>query len=259
MSSSGKATERWLRYLRPACEAPTATVVLLPHAGGAAHAYAPLIKLVRPDVDLVGVEYPGHGTRWSEPAAEDPEDIVSEVARRLLSEPNHQIVLLGHSLGGILGYEVAGRLQNAGRPVAAFIASSSRAPHVYHEDPDRLDLLSREELERELLRRGDIPADVAEERELLSLVIPLMMRDLRLAARYVPPSPLRQLDHSVLAVGGTEDSGVPPEMLAAWEAVAGSEFRCELQPGGHFYYRNRLPELARLIGQMVGRAKVSNV
>ncbi|MYT73775.1 hypothetical protein K377_08226, partial [Streptomyces sp. PsTaAH-137] len=55
--------------------------------------------------------------------------------------------------------------------------------------------------------------------------------------------------------GGARDQVAPPHRLDGWSAVSEHFLGLHLFDGGHFYFKDRLPEVAARIRQDVGRAE----
>src|SRR5438045_2684909 len=87
------------------------TFVLAPFAGGSAYSLVDLPpRLMRPGDTVLVVQYPGRGPRISEPHASSLPELAEEVARDIVRHGTGKLVLAGHSMGGVLCYEVASRL-----------------------------------------------------------------------------------------------------------------------------------------------------
>src|SRR5258708_550008 len=70
----------------------------LPCAGGSASVFRPWFDLLPPGVDVWGVEYPGHGSRISEPLTDRIDALADQIADAVAAEPSVPYVLFGHSM-----------------------------------------------------------------------------------------------------------------------------------------------------------------
>src|SRR4051812_48826937 len=113
---------RWV-FTNGAADAAV-SLVCVPHAGAGASAYASWRHLLPADVLLHSVQLPGREDRLGEPLPADLGAVADRVApcldRQTRSRP---LVLFGHSMGGLLAYALAQRLEEAGRPVAHVVVS----------------------------------------------------------------------------------------------------------------------------------------
>jgi medium-chain acyl-[acyl-carrier-protein] hydrolase len=107
---------------------------------------------------------------------------------------------------------------------------------------------------REVGDRYDaIPAAVAENEELLQLVMPAVKADFEAfeTYRYTEDAPL---ECPIACLGGTHDRYATPEELQDWQSQTRRVFQLRLHPGGHFFLQTAeravLDELAR---ELTGR------
>lgn len=208
-----------------------------PSAGSTAAYFRRWTKLLPSFVEVCGIELPGHAARWREAL---PRDFPAAVAALLPGVAEHldkPAVFFGHSLGGLIGFEVARRLRRSGLPEPVhFFASAVRAPHL-PPSAEAISTLPQPEF-RERLRRldGTPPAILADE-EAMRLFLPILRADACLFESYrcVPERPFT---FPVSAFGGVSDAQVAPDELAAWREHTSAPFSLDLLPGGHFFLRS---------------------
>src|SRR6185503_8359535 len=159
--------------------------------------------------------------------------------------------LFGHSMGGMLAYELVQELRrrNAPPPMHLFV-SGAPAPHraaeipaIYHlPEPQLIDEIRRRYL--------GLPDEVLQSRELLDLLLPRLRADLAVTGTYVyrhsPPLPC-----PITAFGGHDDQTVRPEMIEAWREHTVSTFRAEIFPGGHFFLTDHASRILSIVGEAV--------
>src|SRR3954465_2576403 len=107
-------TSTWLRIPKPSPAAPPRLIVL-PHAGGSASCYLPLLAPLWPRVEVLAVQYPGRQDRLGERPISDLHALADCVAEELEPWTDLPYTLFGHSFGATVGYEVALRLGRSGR------------------------------------------------------------------------------------------------------------------------------------------------
>lgn len=240
----------WLRSIKKAESTPRALLVLLPHAGGGAHGYAPWAPVLPADITTVAVEYPGHGTRMREPLMSDLAGVVSDLSDVFSEWDNGSLIVGGHSLGAFVGYELAAQLQDRGHPVAGLFLSGAVPPHRRAQIAD-LSALDDDALAKELAARGDLPQEIVQDREARELYLPIVKNDLRLARRYRRRGDRCPPRSRAVIVGGEQDPSAPSADLAGWSDLIDGPTEITVLPGGHFYYRGQLPVVGRLIDRLV--------
>jgi medium-chain acyl-[acyl-carrier-protein] hydrolase len=140
-------------------------------------------------------------------------------------------------MGAFVVFELARELRRRGRAQPEIlIMSGARAPHV--EDPDPpMHQLPPDLLLEELRRLDGIPAQLLEEPDLVSLMLPVLRDDVTVCEthEYLDEPPL---DCSISVYGGEVDRKISPKHLGAWEIHTTRNFRHRIFPGNHFFYLN---------------------
>src|SRR5712692_4515057 len=127
----------WLVRLAP-CEEAKVRLLCFPHAGGGTPLWRPWSTTpgLPAWVEVATIQLPGHGSRIGEPLFTENERLVEALVQAVLplAGEGPRLALFGHSLGGLLAFEVARRLcQQQIRPLVLAIAAC-RAPQL----PERL-------------------------------------------------------------------------------------------------------------------------
>ena len=239
--------ELWFRNNRPVAQgAPR--LLCLPHAGGAAGWYSPLATTLAPRVRMLAAQYPGRQDRYAEPCAQS----IGELADRLFqvldadggaADAPTGAALFGHSMGAIVAFELARRLEAAGRPPAVLIVSGRRGPSTHRANALPQD---DEGLIERLLSLGGTDASLLEYPEVLELVLPALRADYRAIGDYRrtegPP-----LSCPIVAMIGDEDPEVTLAEAEAWAPETSAGFDLRVYPGGHFYLAEQAAEVTAAI------------
>ena len=224
---------------------PRALVVCLPFGGGSASAYRPWAARFPANVQLCAVDLPGHAARFAEPLLTHAEQIVAE----LLGLPDLPVpfVLFGHSVGALLAYEWASRLQQAGRPAPTHLVVSGRAAPQTMRSPAPIHGLDNADFLSEVHRYQGLPDEVLAHQELIDLFLPILRADFTITETY-SHAPRPALRTPLLILGGEQDPMVAPAELSHWRALTTAPSRIETFPGGHFYLdRHRDALVDRLV------------
>ncbi|WP_327379147.1 alpha/beta fold hydrolase (plasmid) [Streptomyces sp. NBC_01216] len=240
----------WIRTLRTA--APGAVrLVCLPHAGGSAHTWHPLAEALGPDVEVLAAQYPGRHDRLAEPPLGDLKLMAGHIVASLLPLRDAPLALFGHSLGALLGYEIAARLQATGPAPVHLFASSMLAPSRHRHDG--VHLRDDDGILAELDRISGTPPRSSGEETLLRLLLPAIRGDYRAFETYTDPGHV--LSCPVTVFLGDADPLVPAEEAQAWADHTTGPSILRVLPGGHFYLTEpgNTAEIARAVsGQLTG-------
>ncbi|EST38307.1 hypothetical protein N566_08150 [Streptomycetaceae bacterium MP113-05] len=227
------------------------SLLVLPHAGGNAHAYGVWREHLPADVRLLIGQYPGRGARYCEDLPASIDDLALPVVASL-PEDTGDLVVLGHSMGSLVAFEVTRALQAAGRTPRGLIASACRAPVLPNQCPVYPERLDDDQLVAAIKERGGTDDGILDDPELREIVLPSIRADFAIDDAYRCTVPDVRLDCPVTVFGGDTDPIVPAGMLAGWSQVAGSSVVPEVLPGDHFYFQQDLPGFFDRLNPVLG-------
>jgi medium-chain acyl-[acyl-carrier-protein] hydrolase len=228
---------------------PRARVFCFPHSGGTAAAFKQLGQVLPEGLELCAFEPPGREARAAEPFAKTMDELLAPVLTHAHALFDRPYVLLGHSLGTWMAFELARKLQKTSvRTARALVLAGCRAPHVARRPP--LSQLDRHDLLEELRRMNGTPREVLDADHLMALLLPRIRADFALGERYQladePP-----LDVPVHVLGGLEDPTARPAQLSAWRSLCTGPFELTLLPGDHFFVTAQSRALAKLLARVL--------
>jgi medium-chain acyl-[acyl-carrier-protein] hydrolase len=220
-------------------EPPAAAGVLLlclSHAGSGAYQFRPWQALLAPEAAVLAVQLPGRENRWRQEPATGMAAVLDDVVPAVLARLDRPYVVFGHSMGALVGYELARLLgQLHGRWPAGFVASASRAPDE-QGGPSDTPHLTDGELVAELVRDGAVPELAATSGRLASLVVRPLRGDIAVCDSYLPPPARTRLSCPVEAWRGRDDTGVTDEHARHWREWTDGSFATRTFTGNHFYH-----------------------
>jgi pyochelin biosynthetic protein PchC len=239
--------QQWFRVYRPVTW-PRLRLVCFPHAGAGPTAYRAWADLLPPDIELMSVCYPGRQDRFGEPFASSVDGLAADIAAALLPLTGTPFALFGHSMGSLVAYETAVRLELAHGCVARQLFVSGRwTPD--REDDRELHLADDDALVAEMGRLGNAELDLFAIAELRDLMLSVLRADYRLLAGHRRPV-LDRISAPIAAYSGDRDPGCAPDDAAGWSRATAAAFTLRVFPGDHFYL---VPHAAELVGDLVAR------
>ncbi|MGR4879852.1 thioesterase II family protein [Streptomyces sp. LARHCF249] len=213
-----------------------ALLVCLPHAGSGAFQFRTWQELLGPDIALLAVQLRGRENRWREEPATGMAEVLEELAPAVAARLDLPYVVFGHSMGALVGYELARVLgREHGRPPRGFVASACRAPDDQGEPSGSLRLTDME-LVAELVAEGAVPAALGANSRLAAAVARPLRGDIALCDSYTPPGEDALLPCPIGAWRGQDDAGVTDGHIRKWRAWSAGAGTVQTFPGDHFYH-----------------------
>ena len=241
------------------CPAPNASARLrllcFPYAGAGASIFAGWHRHLPQDVEVACVQLPGRDARRHEAPATDFAALVGGLADALRWSLDVPLAFFGHSMGALVGFELARELRRRRLPMPVHVCvSAHRAPHLSPLNPGERPLhgLPDDAFLSELQRRYGPTPELVESREFADLCLPLLRADLALCETYAyrPEAPLAC---TISAFGGSADRRVRRPQLVAWRDHTASAFDLRMFPGDHFFARRDSVALLQVLTQRLAQ------
>lgn len=220
----------------------------LPYAGGSApRAYGSWQAALPAGVRVVPVELPGRGARITEPLLTSVTALADDALGAVLPRVDRPYALFGHSLGALVAFELARRLEHLHRrpPVHLFVSGheAPQLPKVSETDYQ----LPMEEFTQRLRDLAGTPEEVLANEELLQLFAPIIRADFEAADTYeFRPGP--RLSCPITVYGGVSDPEAPVDTLPPWDQHTSGHCAVRLLPGEHFFLHQEEDALLAGIG-----------
>lgn len=218
------------------------------HAGGGAWNYRTWPDQLPASIELCAVELPGRGFRLTETPFTHLDALVRPLADALMPYFDKPFVFFGHSMGGLVSFELTRFLRRnfSLKPRHLFI-SGHRAPQLPDHDPPLHQLPEPQFLE-ELRTLEGTPEAVLENAELMQLLLPTLRADFRVVETYTY-TPELPFNFPITAFGGWQDRKVSYDELNAWQAQTQAGFSLQMFPGNHFFLHAAQSDLLQYLSQ----------
>ena len=219
-----------------------------PYAGGSSAIFRSWSRVIHRDIEVVPVVLPGREIRLREPSFTQLEPLVEALTREIFSLLDRPFAFLGHSMGALIGYELARRLRSErSLETDHLFISGRRAPQLPERDPE-IHTLPDAEFVAELQRLNGTPKEALEHAELMELLIPMLRADFSICRTYnFVPGP--QLKCSITAIGGTKDDTATQAKLEGWCELTTGRCRVRMLEGDHFFINQKRDEIIRIVEQ----------
>jgi medium-chain acyl-[acyl-carrier-protein] hydrolase len=245
MNSNKPNGVAWFTCLRPNPQA-SLRLFCFPYAGGGATVFHGWAEHLPANVEVHAAQLPGRGPRLCETPLTSIAAIVEQTLPEFRQRLDKPFALFGHSMGALIGFELARRLrEEAAGQLIHFFAAGRRAPCLPNSDPPKHDLPDAEFL-AELHRLKGTPKPALDNPELMQLMLPVLRADFAACETYTfvrqPP-----LNCPLTVIGGLQDEDVGRPYLDAWAELTSGPFSLRMLPGDHFFIHTSVQLLLQIL------------
>ncbi|MDP3718277.1 MAG: alpha/beta fold hydrolase [Acidobacteriota bacterium] len=246
-AAMGKSSRDWISVLNPR---PNARLRLycLPFAGGGAAMFRSWPGELPADIEVCPIQLPGREARFHEPRFTRIPQLVRTLAPVMLPHLQKPFAILGHSMGGLIAFELLRELRRLGAPPPQrLLVSGRQAPQIVNTDPPLHGLPAGQFFDELDRRYGGVPTEALNNPEIREVFVALLRADIEMVEsyRYLADAPL---DCPISVFGGRHDL-VSESDLSAWQEHTRPPLTVTMFEGSHFFIQTARVELLRVIGQ----------
>lgn len=229
---------------RPGSSLTMHRLLVLPHAGGAAHSYLPLRRALEPAVSVLCHELPGRGKRSRTAFAGSMHAAIDDILEASAEFRREPWSVFGHSMGALLAHALTRRLSEQGHPLPGHIfASGTVAPSA--RPRTAISHLPREAFWRAIRAYGGVPEQVLAVPDFVDYFEPIMRSDFRLLEATPAPACPAPVPVPVTVLYGTGE--MTSRQAESWSAETTRSVTVVGFPGHHFYLDAQVAEVATVI------------
>ncbi|WP_018693427.1 thioesterase II family protein [Algicola sagamiensis] len=208
-------------------------LICFAYAGGGANVFHQWGESLPEYVEVICIQLPGRGARMLEPNIDDMPTLVEHLLSEIDVLLDIPYIIFGHSLGSRIAIEYVKQLQALRKRLPLhFIASGSRAAHLPSDNNPIFDLPD-DEFIQEIEQLNGTPKEVLENQELMSLYMPVLRADFKLADTYLYHSE-QEIGCPVTVFGGELDD-ISQVQLEAWGTLFSGPCALKMFAGDHFF------------------------
>lgn len=227
------------------------------YAGGTASFFDPVGKELD-GIDVVKLDYSGHGTRHREPLFFSFEKLSEDIFRILREQyKGGAYALFGYSMGTITLVEILKRILNdpeIGLPCRVFLAAHE--PHSKTELSDfSPDILSDEWVKNKTIAFGAVPEQLVNNNSFWRLYLPLYRADYCMIANYKFEK--LELKTKVPATVFFSETDTPRKGMELWKNYFTGEREYCCFEGKHFFIQQHHKEIADIIQKRLNNKECS--
>lgn len=239
--------DSWVKCFKPNPRARI-RVLCFPYAGGGASIFRSWSELLPPEVEACAVQLPGREDQLRQAPFTQLSLLEQTLAQVLEPYLHIPLVLFGHSMGGLISFELARQLRRQRQPTPVHLfVSGHHAPQLPDPNPP-IHQLPDPAFVAELRRLNGTPETVLQNSELMEVFLPVLRADFAICETY-KYSIEAPLDCPLSVFGGLRDDRVSRDELAAWRSQTSASFTLDMFPGNHFFLESERAIFVRALAQ----------
>lgn len=222
-------------------------LLCFPHAGGGSAGFHRWEKLLPGHLTVVPVKLPGRESRFNEPAHDNLNSLLSAMVPYLIDSVREPLALFGHSMGGLIAYELAHHLrEHHGIVPSCLFVSACRSPDRFKQQ-QALHRLPDEEMIHSLVSDFNDKGTASNaELDMMRMMSDTIRADLKLLETYDYQS-RDPLPCPIVALAATLDQKVTVADVNGWRAFTTARFTMRTMSGHHFFLRQQESAVTDLI------------
>ncbi|KJZ13860.1 hypothetical protein TW85_11735 [Marinomonas sp. S3726] len=218
----------------------TINLFCLPPAGSSASLYSSWNKLTQENINIIPLEYPGHGTLVRQKLIHDPEILTEALIHKIISYGDEAFAIFGHSVGAALLWRIEKKIRETPlNDQLKLLVVSGRPELEYTKNMAPKRFLTREGMIKALKHYNGVPAELLENQDAMNFFLNILRNDFHLNDMMLKDE-IRKTKTPLLAFYGKEDPDIANlDQMNAWQNHSYNWQGCYPLTGGHFYFNDQ--------------------
>lgn len=240
---------------RPApVEDPAIRLFMFHHAGGSHLLYRGWAGEFPADWEICLLDAPGRGQLQALSLIDDCEELVEYFHDALTPWLDRPFAFFGHSMGGLIAYELTRRLVKEEGTAPNWLGVSAYGAPQDEAGADGIrHLLPDDELRDWLRNAGGSPPKLLDNVAIWHKFGPVFRSDFKLVDTWEPPRNAAPLPIPISVFGGHDDNLMGTDRLLAWSEHTNDFLGLDMYEGGHFYLTDHRRSIALSITNILSR------
>lgn|SRR5699024_1670007 len=226
------------------------TLYCFPYAGGNSLSYKPLIKEMSDEWGVTAIEPPRIKTNDNS-FFQGINEMVSFYKDFFIPLKNTNFSLFGHSLGGLVVFLLAQKLEDKNIFPSRLIISASNPPSFIQE---KVSGMNDEEFEKYIINMGGVPKKIID-KNLLSYFIPSLKADF-LALENFEYLGGNKVKSPVYILNGTNDLKCQHSTIKNWRNYCENVSLSSINGGGHMFVNDQTKSVASIMNEILKKEQL---
>ena len=221
--------------------------------------YSKFLPRIAPDIEVCPLELPGRGKKYDQQLEKTIDGMVDRLLYdEILPKVDNgtRYNFWGHSMGGILAYELLRRMDSlptANLPYSVIISGCPSPMTMSGREP--IYNLPPEEFKQKIIQYGySNSAILFSNSDLENYFLPILLADFEAVDTYEYRMGSRP-DISLFVLSGSDDACTSPDGLKGWKDVVSDTCEFYTLKGGHFFPFEKAEEFTGIVRDILSRTK----
>lgn len=225
-------------------------IMAFPYAGGSSMMYTRW-KRKSEQVDMQAIDYAGHGFRYQEKLNSSFDELMNDVYEHVMSNITNyeEVFLFGHSMGGLVAYKVAEKLETENVSIRKQLLVSGSLPPEYYPTSAIKRMQGDEAVSDYIVEYNRISEKKIKTDVFKKLIFPAIRNDFAILNNY-SESKNTKIDMPITCFFSECDSLMDYQHMKAWNEHSDCVRFVEMQ-GDHFFIEEDV-ERNRILGILYG-------
>lgn len=223
----------------------------IPYSGGSASVYLKWKRHLDNRIQLFPLELAGRGSRYNELYYKNLDEAVNDLLFKIINETdiNSKFAVYGHSLGGIIAYELVYKLQEEFGLIPSHSFFSGVEAPTSHKILEPISDLPDDEFVLKIFTYGGTPKELLENKSFLGIYLPIIRADMKIYETYNFVERAKKLESSISIINGKEDILTIKE-IEEWRFLTKNDCNFYCLDGDHFFINTYTDKVANIINYM---------
>jgi len=220
-------------------------VLYLPYAGGSAQLCSAWKRYLGDEFVMIPIELAGRGSRFKDAFYTDIDEALNDLIDVIkVAVDNEPYVIMGHSFGALLVYELYYKLQEANYRLPEHLFFSGSLPPNRRRFEDKIYNLSDIEFINEIMRFNGMEREVLDNKDLMQIVLPILRADFNLLDMYEFREKSNKITKNVTVMYGND---MTYNGVQAWSELSENKVDFYHIDGDHFFIKKNTQEVLRIV------------
>lgn len=228
----------------------------LTHAGGTAAFYKQLDPYIDNSIEIIKLEYAGHGTRHREAFYQDFDDLAEDMYYQIkrLFDPLQKYAIIGYSMGSISLVETVKKIIALHEmPLPFYVFLAAHEPDSKSELQGYLEEETDEYVKCRTIKFGGVPEQLIQNKSFWRMYLPLYRADYSMISRYKFEN--LDLKTEIPTTVFYSETDTPFARMRNWKNYFVGKIEFFKFDGMHFFIQQNCQEICSIINQ---RLKLEN-